>query len=545
MLATSIPLSFVNSTRETAPRVYSYTRFSTPEQADGDSRRRQSDVACRWIVSKNTERAREDLPPLVLDERLSLADLGVSAYRGANTIEDKGLGGFLRACSEGLIPDGSYLIVESLDRISRMTPYKVQQIIIQILEAGVTIATLNDAQEYNLIRVINDPTALLISLMVSWRAHEESKVKGQRLAAAWSEKRLRMRDGRDAKLTAKGPSWLVWTPEGWQERKPQADTVRGIYRMTLDGMGEHKIAETLNLGGVPVMGRGRMWHRSTVAKILRSPSVMGTLVPGHMDYQDGKRQRTLEQPIPNVFPSIVSEADWTAVRALKDGRAPAARGRGARQLSNMFAGLARCPECGAALTRVNKGSGLKGGKPKLVCTRAKVGAAEHGYRSVDLSVIQSAFLASWQRLLSEVPAGDAGANLDRAHDDLIGAIDVTECELADVDAAFNRKPTQGLVIRRRALEAALASYRSDRGEIEYQRAMADHGLVASRLGALADAVEPEGVNGAEVPSVSKINAALRTIFDRMTVDYRTGYLRFNWRQGGETSIRYAWIEHDN
>jgi DNA invertase Pin-like site-specific DNA recombinase len=40
------------------PRVYSYTRFSTPEQASGDSYRRQLDAAKAWAAKEG----------LVLDE---------------------------------------------------------------------------------------------------------------------------------------------------------------------------------------------------------------------------------------------------------------------------------------------------------------------------------------------------------------------------------------------------------------------------------------------------------------------------------------------
>ena len=297
---------------EEAPRVYSYTRFSTPEQAEGDSKRRQSEGARRWMERKNAERTRELLPPLAFDERLNLTDLGVSAFRGANVGEDKGLGGFLLACRMGLIPAGSYLVVESLDRVSRMTPRRVSRILDDIVDAGVVIATLSDGQEYDAERLDSDPTALLIALIVSWRAHEESKVKGQRLSAAWAEKRQRVRDGRDAKLTSKGPSWLQWTPSGWQEHPTNADTVRRIFRMTLEGIGEHKIAQELNAQAVPVMGRGKMWHRSTIAKVLRSPSVIGTLLPGRMDHSEGRKVRKLEQPIAGAFPAVVSIADWTA-----------------------------------------------------------------------------------------------------------------------------------------------------------------------------------------------------------------------------------------
>ncbi len=61
-----------------APRVYSYTRFSTPEQAQGDSRRRQTEGAQKWTERKNVERTAMGLPPVSLDHKLNLFDLGVT-----------------------------------------------------------------------------------------------------------------------------------------------------------------------------------------------------------------------------------------------------------------------------------------------------------------------------------------------------------------------------------------------------------------------------------------------------------------------------------
>lgn len=527
----------------TAPRVYSYARFSTPEQAQGNSLQRQTEAALKWTERKNAERVREGLPALLLDDKLRLHDLGVSAFRGANVAEGSELGYFLFACRQGLIPSGSFLLVESLDRVSRMTPLQAQRVLIDIVVAGVTICTMNDGQEYGTARLEADPTGLLIALMVSWRAHEESKVKAQRLAAAWDAKRRRMRDGTDAKLTAKGPSWLRWTDSGWQERTPHADTVRRIYARTLAGDGEHKIAATFNAEGVPVMGRGAMWHRSTIAKVLRSRSVLGDLVPGRMDYSSGKAVRRLEQPVPGVFPAVVSRDTWQAVRALKDGKAPAVRGRGAKApLSNLFAGLARCPECGAALTRVYKGDRAKAGKPKLVCTRAKAGAAPHPYRSQDLETLQEAFLRNWQTLLAEVPAGAANGGIDNERADLIGTIDATEEELAGLHLAQQSRPTGTLAARIRGLEAALASYRADLGTLEERIADADHGVTSARLGLLWELLEtPDGEESAPL-DVGRVNAALRTLFEGVTVDYRTGFLRFHWRQGGETALMFGWVE---
>ena len=56
-------------------KAYSYIRFSSAEQAIGDSLRRQTEGAEQWC----TERG------ITLDE--TLRDLGVSAYRGANRTE--------------------------------------------------------------------------------------------------------------------------------------------------------------------------------------------------------------------------------------------------------------------------------------------------------------------------------------------------------------------------------------------------------------------------------------------------------------------------
>ena len=56
------------------PTVYSYLRFSRPEQIRGDSQRRQLDKSREWAERNN----------LALDESLHLRDLGVSAFRGRN-----------------------------------------------------------------------------------------------------------------------------------------------------------------------------------------------------------------------------------------------------------------------------------------------------------------------------------------------------------------------------------------------------------------------------------------------------------------------------
>jgi hypothetical protein len=57
---------------EQRPKAYSYTRFSSPEQAQGDSLRRQTEAARAYAAKHKLD----------LDEELTFHDPGMSAYRG-------------------------------------------------------------------------------------------------------------------------------------------------------------------------------------------------------------------------------------------------------------------------------------------------------------------------------------------------------------------------------------------------------------------------------------------------------------------------------
>ena len=528
------------------PKVYSYSRWSTPEQAKGDSNRRQAEAAAKWAARHGYE----------LDDRLRITDEGVSAYRGGNAL-DGGLSRFLEACRKGLIDPGSFLLVESLDRISRMAPRRAQRLIDDIVDCGVTIVTLSDDQHYTADRLDNDPTALLIALMVSWRAHEESKTKGRRVAAAWAEKRRKVRENPSERLTCRGPSWLLPTEcGGWREDPVKADIVRRIYALTLAGTGEHSIAAAFNQEGVPVLAKGVRWHRSTVSKVLRNPAVLGKLTPGRIEYVDGHRLHLKEEAVAGAFPAVISEADWLAVRALKDGRAGAQRGRHAgAPIAHYLAGLARCPLCGTAMMRVNKGSPKKGGLPKLVCGAAK-NKAGCRYVSVSVVEVEAALLRNWGGLFADVPGDSADDTINAQYAELAAAVQGTEDHLAELSQALDdtRHSFNGRSVRPKMpassdelarliskTDAELRTMRSLLAELDERRAMADRGLIASRMGELHELLSDEETRGDR----RAVNAALKVIFAGVTVDYLTGLLRFQWRQGGEANLSYAWPREVN
>src|SRR5262245_40837291 len=91
------------------PLAFSYIRFSHPDQAKGDSLRRQTEAARDWCGRNG----------LCLDETTTLRDLGRSAYTGKHRSnpDRHALAAFLKLIEQGKVPRGSFLIIENLDRL--------------------------------------------------------------------------------------------------------------------------------------------------------------------------------------------------------------------------------------------------------------------------------------------------------------------------------------------------------------------------------------------------------------------------------------------
>ena len=354
-------------------KAYSYVRFSTPDQMKGDSFRRQAEASRRYADENGLE----------LDESLSFHDLGVSAFRGRN-VEDGALGSFLDAVDQNRVKPGSYLLVESLDRLSRQTPYKAFKRFSDILDRGVNIITLHDGKTYSAGAgdlVFSD---LMLSLVSMQRAHEESLTKSKRLAAAWDQKRrtatleAENTGGKIRPITSRCPEWLTVNKQAgaFEINEERAEIIRRIFSMTIDGMGRRAIANVLNSEGVPSFrsdrGKGVGWHDSYVAKVLDSEAVIGRHQPHKMveSPEDGRRRRQpIGEPLDNYFPAIVDPGIFAKVQHIRRGRKIPA-GKVATKYSNLFSGLARCGVCGGPMHFEDKGPRPKGGS-YLICSHAK------------------------------------------------------------------------------------------------------------------------------------------------------------------------------
>ena len=147
---------------------YSYIRFSTKKQQYGVSYERQSEQAVAYCNAHN----------LKLDDKVYY-DKGVSALKGKN--KDIGmLSEFLHKVEDREIKTGSYLLIESLDRLSRDFLIHAQVLLNQIIIAGITVVTMIDKTVYNLDLVKDNQWLLVQAATVLIRANEESTTKRAR-----------------------------------------------------------------------------------------------------------------------------------------------------------------------------------------------------------------------------------------------------------------------------------------------------------------------------------------------------------------------------
>jgi DNA invertase Pin-like site-specific DNA recombinase len=336
---------------------YSYIRFSSPEQAKGDSFRRQSVNAAKWAKKKGYR---------IVDE---LTDLGVSGYRGKNTKQGR-LGAFLAMIDAKKIEEGSVLIVESLDRFSRSQVREVLPDFLNVINSGIGVVTLADGRLYDKDSLDKDNFSLLAGLIVMTRAHEESKRKGERVAEAWSNKRERARQG-SVPLSDRIPGWLISKRDDSGQRifeadKVKAGIIRRIFAETDRGLGRRAIAKGLNREGTLSFLKETGWQPSSVIKIIRSRTTLGEYQPHRRD-KDGKLVPDGD-PIQAYYPPVIDESLWERANAAVAARRANAAGRPSAEVANLLRGLARCA-CGARMLFLNKGVPPKGGR-YYVCSAA-------------------------------------------------------------------------------------------------------------------------------------------------------------------------------
>lgn len=429
-------------------KVYSYLRFSDPKQASGSSVDRQAAYAQRWAAEHG----------MVLDERLSLRDEGLSAYHQRHVTQGA-LGAFLRAIDAGLIASGSVLIVEGLDRLSRAEPVLAQAQLAQIVNAGITVVTASDGREYNRAGLKAQPMDLVYSLLVMIRAHEESDTKSKRVKEAIRRKCMAWQAGtyRGAIRSGKDPKWVRWTGSGFDLVPDRAAAMRAAIALFLAGNGGYRVMRTLIEQGFTAdqlpTASGALY------KALKRPDLVGVKTVSI----DGE-----EYALAGYYPPLISDEDYQQLQSANLGRV---KRKGKGEYPGLITGLKilHCGYCGAAVVgqtmlgrnRKEDGSPLDGHR-RLICSGNSLGIGCDVGGSVSVVPVERALLAfcSDQMNLSSLQgSGDYSAASRAALAAARGRLVTLVAQLDKVTAALvaDDGPTPIAFLRKaRDLEAEIA-----------------------------------------------------------------------------------------
>ncbi len=271
------------------PLAFSYVRFSSTRQSHGHSLERQLELARQYAIENG----------LMLDD-LSFQDLGVSAFCGKNKTEGA-LGAFLKATESGRVPKGSWLLVESLDRLSREEVEEALTLFLTIIRAGIKIVTLLDRMVFEKGQL--DMGKLVLAIAYMSRGNNESTTKSDRLSKLQEKNRTQIANGKHARIRT--PGWLMNDDNRFVFRPERVKIVREMVASLLAGKSTVQIKHDLNTRKVPTFSHGKKWASSSIHFILTNPALIGEFHP-----VSGR------DPKPNYFPAVLDVTTFRKVLAL-------------------------------------------------------------------------------------------------------------------------------------------------------------------------------------------------------------------------------------
>ena len=340
-------------------KAYSYSRFSSDAQREGTSIRRQQALAVKWCTDNEIELSEE-----------SFADEAVSGFRGRNR-KFGALGNFIAKVKAGEIEEGSYLILEHLDRLTRDHPWQASELLQELVKLGIVVITLKpEVKRYDQTSKAID---LLQAILFMDNAHNESVNKSNYGKNTWATRFASARE-RNQHIGRRVSNWLRLGEDGKYHLNERAETVKRIFDLCLQGLGSTAISQTLNAELRPTFNKGLRWGTSAVLTILQSRVTIGELV-----LKDGG------EPIPDYFPSVVSVEEFDAAQALIRARKV---GKVTKQSAdvNVWRKLVFCGACGSHLHIIQR-TKFK----YLMCANKRYGQCE-GARNVRLDESEDVFL---------------------------------------------------------------------------------------------------------------------------------------------------------
>ncbi|HED2752181.1 recombinase family protein [Klebsiella michiganensis] len=329
-------------------RVFVYHRVSSDQQAErGGGMERQAKLLEDYLTRTKLCDDMDDPEPIVL------GDPGMSAFKGHN-LQHGELGTWVDQVKAGMW-DGSILVLESIDRFSRLNPFEVLDYLNSIIERNVSI---HDVYDNNIINR-RDISAFTRALNQADRAFKESKYKSDRISAGWRRKREQAFNNGTI-VTKKRPVWIDVVDNKYVLNE-KAAVVKEIFRLYQTGIGCPTIAKILQKKEGSEWKFDRAWSSEHVHKILRNKRVTGKILISEIirDYETNDKEKQFTQNFydMDVYPVVIDEKEFELVQELLKSRRPNA-GRATTKKDgdqeivvkhNMFSGIFRCGDCGQGM----------------------------------------------------------------------------------------------------------------------------------------------------------------------------------------------------
>ena len=321
--ATINPVTRLPKESKQLRRVAAYARVSTDSEEQLTSYEAQVDYYTRYI---------QDRPDWVF--------VGIYTDEGISATNTKRREGFNRMIADALNGKIDLIVTKSVSRFARNT-----------VDSLTTVRKLKDAGvevyfEKENIWTLDSKGELLITIMSSL-AQEESRSISENVT--WGQ-RKRFADG---KVSFAYSHFLGYRKgaDGLPEIVPEeAEIVRMIYRLYMEGQPSNAIASQLTAMGIPTPGGKTIWQRATVDSILRNEKYKGAALLQKTFTVDflQKKTKVNEGEVPQYYveqshEAIIPPAEWERVQLEIARRKNSPR----RTMSySPFTGKIVCGDCG-------------------------------------------------------------------------------------------------------------------------------------------------------------------------------------------------------
>jgi DNA invertase Pin-like site-specific DNA recombinase len=391
----------------------SYVRFSSAQQALGDSKRRQLEKAQQWCDEHGVELLAE----------FTFQDLGLSAFRSKNSRTGQ-LAALVEAAKSGRIIHGTYLVVEAFDRLTRDELQEAIDLLKALVSAGLRVVTVLDGQVWDAAS-IRDPMRFIYAVLMLSQGHVESAKKSKRISDNWTNARNTL----DRSKFGIFPAWLRRTADGnaWEPIPERVEIVSRVFELAIEGYGSYALAKKLNQEGVPPVSGVGAWTSGRVSKLLVNRALIGEYEFKVRDKGKAVATGTIVQ---DWYPVVIEPAVFHQARVVITGRKTLPAKRRDRSYRNILFGLAYCGTCGASMIRRNmSGANRSVGYGRYVCSysnHAKTSCPTVHAHTLEHAVVESLVNYFSGSFVSAERVNAARAALEAAR----GAVADKERELA-------------------------------------------------------------------------------------------------------------------